>query len=72
MEWQPIETAHKGELRPYCSGPKILGAHFGKDWVYYSIVWWKRSKNPERGDWFTENGPWKPTHWMPLSHKRAP
>ena len=65
-EWQPIETAPKGEPEPYGSGPQILGCTVGNGWSAMQIVRWDYHKSPGRGSWKGPHGGWTPTHWMPL------
>ena len=61
-----MDTAPKGEPRPYGSGPPILGIALGDGWHVISIVQWSYHKNPARGAWKGANGTWQPDMWMPL------
>lgn len=66
MKWQPIETAPRGELKSYGTGPWILGIAMGDGWTAYQIVSYHYHKNPSRGAWKGPFGVWEPTYWMPL------
>ena len=69
-QWQPIETAPKGQpvYNGYARGPLILGAYVNDagDWHVYRLVSWAWHKNGKSGAWKSEIGNWQPTHWMPL------
>ena len=68
MEWQPIDTAPKGETRTVVAGkgtreihvsPRILTFTSAGD---LTITFWNNGEN--RWNMFSKNTP--PTHWMPL------
>lgn len=69
-QWQPIETAPKGEpvVGGYAHGPEILGLAIDADgsWHAYQLVFWNWHKNGKTGAWKSINCGWTPTHWMPL------
>lgn len=66
MDWQPIETAPKGEPKPYGAGPRILGLAV-KEWgASHNIVYWSYYKDTTKGAWKGPYANWTPTHWMPL------
>ena len=71
-EWQPIETAPKGNPTQYGVGPSILGLSVGVGWKAYNIVHWCWHKNAKTGSWKGPNGGWEPDYWMSLDDLPAP
>lgn len=67
-EWQPIETAPKGD--PRVIGPQLILGHEVHKWVrfgrYYTFgnVWYY-SGTSERSQYSMVEGD-APTHWMPM------
>lgn len=57
MEWQPIETARKGEFVLVCWHPKTGWWHYASAVNQTGTQWW----SPGRGAI-------KPKFWMPLPH----
>lgn len=60
MEWQPIETAPKDEVRVLLTDGRevAVGEYFLSEWSNESEIEFSY------GDCF--HGTWAPTHWMPL------
>lgn len=61
--WRPIETAPKGEPKPYGRGPQIYACAIGDGWHVVNIVHWNYHKDPTRGAWRGPNGVWTPDYW---------